>query len=73
MNYAHIVRYEGVNHAVLINRPSIKLNGRHHTICALRVTDQFQHRPGNYPHAYMTCDSCIRSLTGWADLSEGMQ
>lgn len=63
----HNFRIEGVNHIVLTRKRNVKRNGRHHTICAIRVSDSAQRVT---PQAATTCDVCTDGLTGFVDVIE---
>lgn len=73
MHNIHIVRSpDGINHGVATTRSNIRANGRVHTICAIRVDNTFQVRPGGYPHTVMTCPIDIGFVTALADWDESV-
>ena len=57
---------KGIVHVVLCNKPRIKRNGRHHTVCAKRVDQSMtrisaHHEPGR--SAVVTCEADLRFMT----------
>ena len=64
--FAHSFRLnDGLNHLVVNARTRTRRNGRHHTLCAQRVTDTAQRVT---PQAATTCDTCLNSFTGLTDV-----
>ena len=62
---AHIFRFDQVNHLVLTKKGHVRRNGKHHTLCALRVDQSFQRVS---PQSLASCDVCIAGLVGFTDV-----
>lgn len=71
---AHVFRdSDGQNHVVLsaANRVSRRANPSHRALCARRITPDMTRRlttDAGRIQAPVTCDSCLRSFTGFVDV-----
>lgn len=63
----HNFRVDKTNHVVLTKKKHVKRNGKHHTLCAIRIDDTAQRVS---PQAVTTCDVCIDGLAAFVDVVE---
>ncbi len=71
LRFAHVFRRDRLNHVVVTAKARVRRNGRHHTLCAIRVDETFQRRVSTGTIATpVTCPRCLRSMTGIMDLME---
>lgn len=71
--FAHVFRIDDVVHAQISTRQRIPRNGTARVICGVRIDQDAQRiAPHSDPgrSAPITCDSCMRSFTGVADLAD---
>lgn len=65
----HIVRVDGINHAVISTRKNLKIRPGTRTVCAVQLDRvDYQYRPGGYPHTVITCDGDVRAVNALADI-----